>query len=100
MGDPIPVIATVGAIIELIQNVIASVDGEKGTRRRTAAGISAGRIGRITSNARRAGPAEKILRPRRGGSRGSAERGTQTENFIDLVLNYRERIAMRIRQCE
>ena len=35
------------------------------------------------------GPPEKIIRPWGGGSSRSLEGGTQTQNFIDLVLKHR-----------
>ena len=85
MGNPVAVVPTIVAVIELIQVGGTAVDREEG--RRDAGTRVCGGCVRSEAPGAGAGPAEEVLGPGIRGSCSATERGAQTENFIDFMFH-------------
>src|SRR6266404_480858 len=96
MGNPIPVVAAIITVVELVQLGDAAVDGEEG--RRNTAGVC-GRCVRSVAPDAGTRPAEEIFRPWVRRSSSTIEGGTQTEDFIDLMLDHCRQVADGVGQC-
>src|SRR6266850_6752639 len=85
MGNPVAVVSTIVAVIELIQVGGTAVDREEG-HRCAAARVCGGSV-RSEAPDSGAGPPEEVLGPRIGGCCSAMERGAQTEKFVDFMLH-------------
>src|SRR6266851_7174756 len=97
MGNPVAVVSTIVAVIELIQVGGTAVDREEGGRG-AAARVCGGGVRSVAPDAG-AGPAEEVLGPGVRGSCSAIERGAQTENFVDLMLHRGRQVAEGVGQC-